>query len=99
MLFSCRFSSSVHCRICIVGLLERISKAYKSDERHDMFVMDLMKLDVPDLFLVKSNKEDALKVEQRFIGMVRTFIQKNTLRDIILSQIPSIMVSNHMTPK
>ena len=99
MLFSYRFSSYVHCRISIVGLLERISKAYKSDERHDMFVMDLMKLDVPNLFLVKSNKEDAVKVEQKFIGMVRSFIQKNTLRDVILSQIPSIMVSNLMTPK
>ena len=99
MLFSYRFSSYVHCRISIVGLLERISKAYKSDERHDMFVMDLMKLDVPKLFLVQSNKEDAVKVEQKFIGMVRSFIQKNTLRDVILSQIPSIMVSNLMTPK
>ena len=99
MLFSCRFSSSVHCRICIVGLLERISKAYKSDKRHNIFVMDLMKLDVPDLFLLQSNKEDAVKVEQKFIEMVCSFIQKNTLRDVILRQIPSIMVSNHMTPK
>lgn len=64
-----------------------------------MIVMDLMKLDVPDLFLMQSNEDDALKVEQRFIGMVRSFIQKNTLRDDILSEIPSIMVSNHMTPK
>ena len=48
---------------------------------------------------MQSNKEDALKVEQRFIGMVRIFIQKNALRDVILSQIPSIMVSNHITPK
>ena len=99
MLFSCRFSSSVYCRIYIVSLLERISQVYKSSKKHNMFVMDLMKLDVPNLFLVQSNKEDALKVEQRFIGMVRTFIQKNTLQDVILSQIPSIMVSNHRTPK
>ena len=99
VIFSYRFSSYVHCRICIIGLLERINKAYKSDKRHDMFVIDLVKLDVPNLFLVQSNKKDAVKVEQKFIGMVCSFIQKNTLRDVILSQIPSIMVSNHMTPK
>ena len=61
--------------------------------------MDLMKLDVPNLFLLQSNKEDAVKVEQKFIEMVCLFIQKNTLWDVILRQIPSIMVSNLMTPK
>ena len=92
MLFSCRFSR-VHCRICIVGLLERINKAYKTSKKQNTFVMDLMQLDSPDLFLVQSPKEDDPKVDKLFIGMVRTFIQKNTLREIILSQIPSIMVS------
>ena len=53
-----------------------------------------MKLDTPNLLLVQSAKEDDPKVDQLFIEMVRTFIQKNGLREIILIQVPTIMVIN-----
>ena len=53
-----------------------------------------MKLDTPNLLLVQSAKEDDPKVDQLFIEMVRTFIQKNGLREIILNQVPTIMVIN-----
>ena len=56
--------------------------------------MDLMKLDTPNLLLVQSAKEDDPKVDQLFIEMVRTFIQKNGLREVILIQVPTIMVIN-----
>ena len=56
--------------------------------------MDLMKLDTPNLLLVQSAKEDDPKVDQLFIEMVRTFIQKNGLRETILIQVPTIMVIN-----
>ena len=53
-----------------------------------------MKLDTPNLLLVQSAKEDDPKVDQLFIEMVRTFIQKNGLRETILIQVPTIMVIN-----
>ena len=56
--------------------------------------MDLMKLDTPNLLLVKSAREDDPKVDQLFIEMVRTFIKNNGLRETISNQIPTIMVIN-----
>jgi len=81
--------------MCIVGLIERISKAYKSGRRQNNFILDLMKMDTPNLLLVQSPKEDDPNVEQLFIDMVRTFIQKNALREVILGQLQIIMVSNY----
>ena len=89
----CRFSHA-NCKKCIVGLLERTGKVYKSDRRQSRFIMDLMKLDTPNLLLVHSGREDDPKVDQLFIEMVRTFIQKNGLREIISTQVPTIMVIN-----
>ena len=48
-----RFSHA-NCKKCIVSLLERIGKAYKSDRRHSKFITDLMKLDTPNVLLVQS---------------------------------------------
>ena len=49
-------------------------------------------MDIPNLLLVKSNKESNTNVEKLFIDMVSAFIQKNALREVILGQIPIIMV-------
>ena len=92
MLFPYRFSH-VQCRSCIVNLLERISKAYKSHKRQNNFVSDLMKLDTPNLLFVQSPKEGLPRVDQMFSDMLRTFIQKNALREVTLNQVPLIMVS------
>ena len=54
--------------------------------------MDLMKLDTPNLLLVQSPKDD-LDVDQMFIEVIRTFIHKNALREVILDHVPTIMVS------
>ena len=89
----CRFSHA-NCKKCIVGLLNRVGKAYESNRRHSTFIMDLMKLDTPNLLLVRSTREDDSKVDQLFIEMVCTFIQKNGLHEIVLSQVPTIMVIN-----
>ena len=88
-----RFSDA-NCKKCIVGLLERIGKAYKSDRKHSTFIMDLMELDIPNLLLVQSPKEDDPNVEQLFIEMIRTFIKNYALRETISNQVPTIMVIN-----
>ena len=90
---SYRFSDA-HCKKCIVGLLKRGGDAYKSGRKQNNFVMDLMKLDIPELLLVKSAKEHEPNVEYLFNEMIRGFIQRNALRDVIISQVVPIMVSN-----
>ena len=93
-LFHYRFSH-VHCKSCIVDFIERISKAYKSDKRQNTFVLDLVKLDTPNLLLVQSPKEDDSRADLLFIEVIHTFIHKNALREVILNQVPKIMVSDY----
>ena len=72
----------------------RISKVYEITERQDIFILDLMKMDIPNLLRVnvKSDTESDVNVEKLFIDMVSTFIQNNGLGEVILQQIPAIMV-------
>ena len=90
MFFYHRFSD-VRCKRCIVGLIKRISESYMISKRQNTFVTDLMQLDVPNLF--QSFKEDDRSIEIVFIAMICEFIQKNTLKEVILSQVIAIMVS------
>ena len=92
-IFYCRFSDP-NCKKCVVGLLDRVGKAYKSGNKPKTFIMDLMKLDTPYLLFVKSPRDDDPKVDQLFMEMVRMFIQKNALRETLLIQVPAIMVRN-----
>ena len=89
--FHFRFSDA-HCKKCIVSLIERIGRAYKSGKKQHKFIEDLLKLDVPDLLVVQSSKEVDFDVNQLFIEVVRAFIQKNALREDTLNQVPVIMV-------
>ena len=54
--------------------------------------MDLMRLDIPNLLLVQSPKEDDPNVDQLFIEMIHTFIKNYALRETISNQVPKIMV-------
>ena len=60
------------------------------------FVMDLMKMDVPKLLLIHTPRENDPDVEQLFINMLCTFIQRKALNEIILCQVEDIMVINYM---
>ena len=51
-------------------------------------------MDIPNLLLVESRKESDTNVENLFIDIVCAFIQRNALREVILGQIPAIMVCN-----
>ena len=52
-----------------------------------------MKLDIPNLLVVESPKQDDPNVEQLFIDMIHSFVQRNALRDSLMGQIATIMVS------
>ena len=79
------------CKQCIIVLLKRIGDAYKVDKRQKDFILDLMKLKVPKLLLVP--EDDDCDVEMIFIKMIQTFIRENELKDVIMHQILSIVVT------
>ena len=60
------------------------------------FVMDLMKMDVPKLLLIHTPRENDPDVEQLFINMLCTFIQRKAVNEIILCQVDDIMVINYV---
>ena len=66
-------------------------------KRQNEFVTDLMRLDVANLFLTQSFKEDDQSIQIVFIEMVCAFIQRNALKEDILSQVTVIMVSMYMS--
>jgi len=88
-IFGVRFSDA-NCRKSIVGLIKRIGDAYVADKKQDHFAKDLMSLNIPGLLQLPAN-DDAVKI--LFIEMIRTFIKKNALQEVILEQILSFIVS------
>ena len=68
-----------------------MGRAYKNKE---YFLMDLMKLNIPDLLQVLSPTENDPNIEQCFINMLCLFIQRNDLNELILYQIEDTLVIN-----
>ena len=62
-----------------------------------------MKMDIPELLLINTPRENDPDVQQLFIRMLCRFIQRNALNEVILSHVEDIMVinyvweSNHLT--
>ena len=75
--------------------MKRITIAYEIGKRENEFVNDLIRLDLPNLFLTQSKKDDLL-IQKSIVDVICSFIQRNALRDIILDQVISIMVCLHM---
>ena len=73
--------------------MDRISKGYKNQ---DSFIIDLMKMDVPNLLLIHSPDENDSGVEHLFISRLSAFIQRNTLNERILCQVENITVSYYV---
>jgi len=85
-----RFSDA-NCRKSIVGLIKRIGDAYAADKRQDLFINDLMSFDVTGLLQLESTDDGDVK--NSFIEMIRTFIRKKALQQVILEQVLSFVVS------
>ena len=61
-----------------------------AEKQQDHFVKDLMSLNVPGLLQLPAD-DDEVKI--LFIEMIRTFIKKNALQEVILEQVLSFVVS------
>ena len=89
LLYFGRFST-ITCKQCIVGLLNRAGKAYKICKNQNSFVTDLLKLNVPKLLFVP--EDVSYQVEKAFSDMIQSFIQENGLQQIITEQAVVIVV-------
>jgi len=89
LLYIVRFSDA-NCRKSIVGLIKRIGEAYGADKQQDHFVKDLMSFSITDLLQLSTNDDE---VKNLFIEMIRTFIKRKALQEVILEQVLSFVVS------
>ena len=77
----------------------RVAAYYRQNQKADSFIVDLLQLEIPNLFSVRFDhsghevQEDTLAVA-KFENDLRNFIRQNKLKYSLLSQTKQIMV-NH----
>jgi hypothetical protein len=72
----------------------KVAKQYKDSNRPDEFILDLLKLDVPQLFVSNSNSDDGGDGEAiglRFSDFLKSYIMRNNLNKSLLVQIQSLV--------
>jgi len=77
------------CRKLIVELLSRIGKEYVKRKKEGEFILDLMKIGVPNLLHMSTNNEG----ETAFIDMIYRFVRQNGLQKCLIEKILQIVVS------
>ena len=60
------------------------------------FIVDLMKMDIPELLLINTPRENDPDLQHLFSNMLCKFIQRNVLNEVILCQFEDIMVINYV---
>jgi len=85
---TCRFLD-VDCRKSILSLIKRVGYAYETHGKQHNFVLDIMKLDVLNLFHLHLDHE----IKDTLINMIQNYIQRNGLHQEIMKQAVNILVS------
>ena len=79
---------------CIHRFLLQIAEHYEEKKKAIDFVYDILKVEVPDLFAVKSqNDEEAVT---SFVQDLHTFIAQNQLKHKLLSNFKGVLVRNYV---
>lgn len=83
--------------------LKSIAQSYLDQGRSKDFLLDLLRLDVPNLFVTGPSEEEtdsakqsdllAESVPEEFTYFLADYIQRNSLHDVILQEIEAIWVS------
>lgn len=81
-----------------------MAKCYKDQDRAKDFILDLLHLDVPGLFVTDSEgststlQSDILasSVPDEFSNFLTDYIQRNNLQETILGEVETIWVSMHV---
>lgn len=82
----------------LLDFLKSASNSYLIEARQAMFVIDLLQLKVPRLFAVEEGADEIaetedLEVARRFILFLRAFINRHALKQTVLAQMSTILVS------
>ena len=80
--------------LCLFKFLKRLADHYLSESRAEKFVLDLIVLDVPELFATGQDDEHE-EVKAQFDGYLRDYVRRipNAQKSALLAQMSGNMVS------
>ena len=98
-----RFKDAQHHNF-LLEFLKSVAKCYLEQGRAKDFIIDLLSLDVPDLFKMETEgststiHSDILSnsVPDEFMQFLTVYIQRNHLQEAILADVDQIWVCNEM---
>lgn len=88
-----RFSGAQHHHY-LLDLFQSVAKRYREDGRAADLVLDLLKLQVPELFAVHGGGEKDKEVRRKFSNFLRDYICRCHLKHTILKKMNIILVSD-----
>ena len=99
MLYVFRFTDAQHHKF-LLEFIKSVAMCYKNQDRAKDFILDLLHLDVPDLFVTDNEgststlQSDILSssVPDEFSNFLADYIQRNNLQETILGEVETIWV-------
>ena len=86
-----RFSGAQHHHY-LVDFLQSVAEHYRQECRAGDLGVDLLNLNVPNLFAVKGGEEKDEEVRRKFSAFLRSYILRWDLKHTILERINDILV-------
>lgn len=94
-----RFTDAQHHKF-LLEFIKTVAKCYKDQDRAKDFILDLLHLDVPGLFVTDTEGSTstlqsdilAASVPDEFSNFLADYIQRNNLQDTILGEVETIWV-------
>lgn len=76
----------------ILEFTMKVSEKYRKAQNSRDFILDILKLNVPNLFSSTGEpEENGIPVEDRFVKFLRDYIQRNNLRPVLIERIQEIL--------
>ena len=95
-MFCDRFSGDVGCRERMYGLIVRIAQKYKDNQKQSEFIIDFLRLDVPNLLQINAKPTIEKKICEHCSNFLHSFFRKNGLGYNILAQVRSVQVRSYI---
>ena len=98
-LFCCRFTDAEH-HTFLLEFLKSVAQCYLAQGRANHFILDVLQLDVPNLFGTESEgststlQSDILStsVPDQFTHFLSDYVKRNALQEALLSSVETIWV-------
>ena len=97
----CRFTDAQH-HDFLLKFMRSVAQCYRQQHRATAFVLDLLELEVPSLFVAETEGSTSTLysgsstafVQEEFTSFLADYIQRNRLQDDLLKEVESIWVSH-----